>query len=145
MTREQYDEHKRQLDEQLQTGIRLLEAAHQAQVRALDMVWMLQGQVSAVPAAEAAPPSPPERAPTPAPAPSQSQYISSYHLERDLRAALPHLPEQFTRGDVCEVVGYEPDRSTLYRILRELVQEGSIRIEAVGSGRRATIYRKTDV
>lgn len=42
MTREQYEQRKRRLEEQLRAGIQLLESAHQAQVRALDLVWMLQ-------------------------------------------------------------------------------------------------------
>lgn len=61
----------------------------------------------------------------------------------DVRGALSRLPETFTRGDVCEVLGYEPDRSALFRILRELTQEGALRIESRGAGQRATIYRKS--
>ena len=42
MSREQYEQRKRRLEEQLRAGIQLLESAYQAQVRALDLVWMLQ-------------------------------------------------------------------------------------------------------
>jgi hypothetical protein len=132
MTREQYEQRKQRLEEQLRAGIQLLESAHQAQVRALDMVWMLQAE-------EAAPssPSPPTR-------PARSAAPAPHALEADLREALPRLPEEFTRGDVCEALGYKPDRGTLYRILRELVQEGSLRLQSLGSGRRPSIYRKTN-
>lgn len=141
MTREQYEQRKRRLEEQLRAGIQLLESAHQAQVRALDLVWMLQEEeLAAEPVAETA--APPKPAPAPAPPPPPQR--STGHLERDLRAALRRLPERFTRGEVCAALGYEPDRGTLYRILRELVQEGSVRVESMGSGRRATVYVRTD-
>jgi hypothetical protein len=144
MTREQYEQHKQRLDEQLQAGIRLLESAHQAQIRALDVVWMLQAEAPATaPVAEAAVGSSPEPAPLPAPAPSPPRRRTPGDLEHDLRETLPRLPEKFTRGDVREALGYEPDRGTLYRILQGLVRNGSLHIEDVGSGRRATVYRKT--
>ena len=128
MTREQYEQHKQRLDEQLQAGIRLLESAHQAQVRALDVVWMLQAEGTvAAPVVPSAPRRP-----------------GIGELEQDLLEALPRLPERFTRGDVCEALGYEPDRGTLYRLLQELAQKGTVRIEFLGSGRRATVYRRTD-
>ena len=152
MTREQYELHKQRLDEQLRAGIRLLESAHQTQVRALDVVWMLQAEELAPgPVAEAAALSSPEPAPTPTPAkqeplppPSPPPRPGAGDIERDLRAALPRLPQRFTRGDVCKAFGYEPERGTLYRILKELVQEGSIHVESTGSGRKATIYRRKD-
>jgi hypothetical protein len=143
MTREQYEQRKRRLEEQLQAGIQLLESAHQAQVRALDLVWMLQAEEGAAgPVAEAASLSSPE--PSPAPPPSPSPHRSPRHLEDDLRAVLPRLPERFTRADACAALGYEPDRGNLYRILQDLVRERRLRVESVGSGRKATIYRKTD-
>ena len=46
MTREQYEQRKRRLEEQLRAGIQLLESAYLAQVRALDLVWMLQAEES---------------------------------------------------------------------------------------------------
>jgi hypothetical protein len=66
-------------------------------------------------------------------------------LEHDVRAALPRLPEMLTRRDVCEAIGYEPNRGSLYRILQELVQEGSLRMESHGEGQRPATYRKTGV
>ncbi|HYU35784.1 MAG TPA: hypothetical protein VEW48_26805 [Thermoanaerobaculia bacterium] len=142
MTREQYEQRKRRLEEQLRAGIQLLESAYQAQVRALDLVWMLQAEeIASEPMAKAAPPSSPASA---LPSPDEPRRRTAADLEYALRDALPHLPEQFTRGDVCAALGYEPDRGTLFRILRELVQEGCLRLESVGSGRRASVYRRTD-
>lgn len=141
MTHEQYERHKQRLDAQLDAGIRLLRSAHQAQIRALDVVWMLQA----------------EEAPEGATAPegvASSQSVSSPEapsrlgigeLDHDLRVAFLHLPERFTRGDVCAALGYRPERGMLYRLLQELVQEGSLQIETLGTGRKATVYRKTGV
>ena len=47
MTPEQYEQRKRRLEEQLRAGIQLLESAYQVQIRALDLVWMLQAEESA--------------------------------------------------------------------------------------------------
>jgi hypothetical protein len=64
-------------------------------------------------------------------------------LEGDIRAALPRLPETFTRREVCEALGDEPDRGSLYRILQELTREGRLRVESTGTGQLPTTYRKT--
>lgn len=153
MTREQYEQRKRRLEEQLRAGIQLLESAHQAQVRALDLVWMLQAEeLAAGLADESAALVSPEPAPAPAPAkreplpaPSLPRRRGPGDLEEDVRAALSRLPDRFTRGDVCTALGYKPDRGGLYRILQGLAQKGSVSIKSVGSGRRATVYYKSGV
>jgi hypothetical protein len=66
MTREQYEQRKQRLDEQL------LEAAHRQQVRALELVWSMSAEEtlpSQVPPAETA--SPPDGPVSPAPVPSR--------------------------------------------------------------------------
>lgn len=139
MTREQYDQRKRRLEEQLQAGIQLLESAYQAQIRALDLVWMLQAEeAGAGPARDGAPLSAPAAPTAPPPAPSRRR--TPTEVNDDVRAALPRLPGTFTRGDVCATLGYEPDRAVLYRILQELVREGRLRLESPGAGQRATVY-----
>ena len=156
MTREQYDLRKRRLKEQLEAGIQLLESAYRAQLRALDLVWMMQAEdmagemVGEVPRSEAAP-SPPVPAPPapasqepPPPPPSRPRRRSPSEVSEDVQEAFPRLPELFTRGDVCEALGYEPDRAILYRVLQELVRNGRIRYEERGLGQRATIYRRID-
>lgn len=144
MTREQYEQRKRRLEEQLRAGIQLLESAYQAQVRALDLVWMLQAEEgSAGLSGEEERTSPP---PAPAPAPARQgrpRRRGPGELEDNLHEALPRLPETFTRADVCAALGYEPDRGSLYRALQELTQGGFARVESSGSGRLPTIYRKT--
>ena len=146
MTRNQYEQHKQRLEEQLRAGIQLLETAYQAQVRALELVWMLQAEAGGEPAAFV----PPEPAPAPSPAkqetppsPSRPRRRGAGELEDEVRAVFPRLPEEFTRRDVCEALGFEPDRGSLFRILRELVWEGSAHIESTGAGQTPTVYRKT--
>lgn len=144
MTRNQYEQHKRRLEEQLRTGIQLLETACQAQVRALELVWMLQaetGEQEPFVSTQSAPaPSPPKEE-TPPP-PGRPRRRGAGELEDEISAALPRLPETFTRRDVCEALGYEPDRGSLYRILQNRVREGSLRVESVGTGQIPTFYRK---
>lgn len=148
MTREQYERSRRQLEEQLRAGTALLEKAYHAQVAALDVVWRLHSQEddagalqvepSPVPAAPAAP-SPV----SPAPLPQRPRRRSASEVQEDIATLFWRFPASFTRSEVCEVLGYEPDRTLLYRALRELVREGHLAVEEEGSGQRATLYRKT--
>lgn len=145
VTREQYNLHKRRLEEQLQAGIQLLESAYQAQIRALDLVWMLHAEEAGVEvtgAAAAAAPAPATQAPTPPAASPPPRRRMPGEVSEEVLAVLPRLPELFTRGDVCEALGYEPDRAVLYRVLQELRQEGHIDIKSPGAGQRATVYRQ---
>lgn len=152
MTKEQYEQRKRRLEEQLRDGIQLLESAYQAQVRALDLVWMLQAEESGVraktvfssPEAPAAPtPASQERQPQP-PARSQPHGQRTHTARDEIYSSFHRLPDTFTRSDVCKLLGYEPERGILFRILRELVREGYIRIAERGAGQRATVYAKTN-
>jgi hypothetical protein len=148
MTREQYEQRKRRLDEQLHAGIQLLESAHQAQVRALDLVWMLQAEEGGAGlsgerlAGEAVRDAPPAVQEAPQ-APGRPRRRMAGELEGEIHGILPQLPETFTRADACAALGYEPDRGSLYRALQDLVRGGFVRVESFGSGRIPTIYRKT--
>lgn len=143
MTREQYERHKQRLDEQLRSGIELLETAHRQQVRALEMVWSMNAEEalpSRVPAAEAAMPP---AAPPAAPPPSQPRRRGAGELEGEVEEVLAELPEEFDRNDICRALGYEPDRGSLYRVLEELRKSGRISVQQFGSGRVPTRYRNT--
>lgn len=133
MTRDEYEARKRRLEEELRSGMELLHAAFQTQFRALELVWM---GASGEPAA--AIPPPPAAPETKRPARRSVGEVYS-----DLAAALPSLPETFDRGDICRAIGYEPDRVALYRLLRELVRDGTLRIQDRGEGRKATKYSRT--
>jgi hypothetical protein len=47
------------------------------------------------------------------------------------------------RHHVRQALGFEPDRSSLFRALEDLVNTGSLAVEETGSGRTPTRYRKT--
>jgi hypothetical protein len=141
MTRDEYEHSKLRLEEQRRSGVELVEAAYQAQIRALDLVWMLQGGVGPVAFSSGA--TPPAPAPAPAPPAERPRRRSGPEVDDDVRAAFPRLPERFTRREVCEALGYEPDRGALYRVLQTLKTEALVRIESAGEGQRATVYRKT--
>jgi hypothetical protein len=134
MTRDHYDQRRRQLDAELRAGIDLLESAHRLQVHALDLAWTMLSQEPLPPAAPAASPaSPAEKAP-PKRRPN--------NLLEDLDAALARLPEAFDRNDICRELGYQPERSMLFRALQDLVAEGNIAILQGGEGRTPTRYRR---
>lgn len=141
MTRNEYEQRKQRLEQQLRAGIELLESAYRAQGRALDLVWMLQ--------AEEAVAGPVLDAPTPAkqeplPAANVPRRRRPDEVIADLNETFWRLPKTFTRGDVCEALGYEPERGGLYRILQGMVKDGLVRVESLGEGKRATVYRKIE-
>ena len=146
MKREEYEQRKRRLEEQLRAGVELLEAAYREQMRALDLVWMARSEeemmLSPLPALETARPAAREEAPRiPAPVARRRQRGD---LSEEVMAALDSLPEVFDRNQVCEVLGYQPDRSSLFRVLQQLAFQGVLAFESYGGGRRTTKYRKTD-
>lgn len=127
MTREEYEERRRRLDEDLRAARELLEASHRAQVRALDLHWAAE-EGGAVPV----PGPPPEKRPR---RPALELYDAI--LER-----LDELPEVFTRDDLCRALGETPDRRALYRVMTDLAREGWLRIEQRGAGRIPSSYRR---
>ena len=135
MTRNEYEARKRRLEDELRSGMELLQAAFQTQFRALEMVWM---------GASGEPVSMPQAAPAPAAPPPEERPArrSVGEIYTDLVTALPSLPETFDRRDICRAIGYEPDRVALYRLLGELVQDGTLRVQVRGQGRKATKYRR---
>ncbi len=146
MTREDYERRKQRLEEQYQASLELIQAAHRAQVRALELIWLTSGdgEVDVSRIAEALPSRPPEPAPTPpAPAPQPAQVRRSLpEVQEDVLARLGQCPETFDRNDVCQALGYEPDRNSLYKVLRQLVTDGALSVEAPGGGQTPTVYRR---
>jgi hypothetical protein len=145
VTRDEYERSKARLEEQRRYGVELVETAYQAQVRALDLVWMLQGEEGIASRApvlvDSGPAAPASASQEPLPRTEPPRHRSTSEVEDDVRAALAGLPETFTRRDVCKVLGYEPDRGALYRILCELTEKGLLHVQSRGGGQRATVYR----
>ena len=131
----EYQRRRRQLDEELRAGIEMLQAGHRAKVVELDGLW-----TSAAAPAQPAAPAPPPASPA---APEEPvQRLEAGELLADVELALTKVGEVFRKNDLCAALGYEPQRSTLHRVLAELQRDGVIQIEHPGSGRRATRYRK---
>jgi len=156
MTRDEYEERKRRIEAQLGAGIELLEAACRQQLRALDLVWMTTAEEDvAFPAMPPEPfgptpvPAPTSLPPATSPAPPQvkppsnrPQRRASWQLIEDVEKALADVPKVFDRNDICDALGYEPDRGSLYRILQELIGEGILTLEGRGAGKNPSRYRK---
>ena len=138
MTREEYEKRRRALEEQLRADIALMNAAHETRIRSLERLWQDTAEVSLDSArpVESAAPVPPEK-----PAPRQIRPRGS--VLNDLDAAFPRLPKDFDKHDVIKALGYEPAHTTLFRALRQLQAEGTLRIEDHSSGGVTTRYRKT--
>ena len=132
----EYQRLRRQLDDELRAGIEMLQAGYQAKVAALGEFWAPQAEAPAQPAAPAPPPSAPAAPEEPV------QRLEPGELLADIELALAKVGEVFRKNDLCAALGYEPQRSTLHRVLAELQRDGAIQIDHPGSGRRATRYRK---
>lgn len=149
MTREEYEQRKRRLEEQLRAGIELLEVGYREQMRALELIWRARSQEGMAPAAPAVPETTPPpavqgEAPGPAPAAPPKRRRGAGELLEEVVEALDSLPEVFDHNQVCAVLGYQPDRSSLFRIFRELTSEDILAVEKFGRGRVATKYRKIE-
>ncbi|HEY0557149.1 MAG TPA: hypothetical protein VGG20_23040 [Thermoanaerobaculia bacterium] len=57
---------------------------------------------------------------------------------------LPRLPETFTFSDAWGLLGYTPNRCSLYRALQKLRIRGDLAVEFPGSGTRPAQYRKVE-
>jgi len=149
VTREEYEQRRRQLEAERRAGLELIEAAHQAQIRALELVWLAGGDGTA--AAVALPPLPalaavatPRTAPAATPArarPVRPPRQPLGKLRNDIQDALATLPDTFGTRDLLHALGYMPYRGSLHRILGDLRQEGQIETLHQGEGRIQSRYR----
>lgn len=129
MNDDEYERRKRALEEMYQADLAMVRAAHETRLRCLETLR----QTDAPPAPRAAP------APAPAPRPARND---NPDLEEAVLAALPRLPELFTKDDVVRAIGFTPSRSSLQRVLMDLDTKKTICFEELSEGRRPTIYRK---
>ncbi len=147
MTRDEYEDRKRQIEDQHRLGVELLEAGRRLQLRTLEILWR-SGLEDALGPAPASPSPSPYSIPIPtvpvasAP-PSKPKRRPSFQVYDDVVAALERVPEEFTRDDVLAVLDYVPDRAVLHRVLIRLVEEDH-RLHRVerGTGRLPSRYRK---
>jgi hypothetical protein len=136
MTDEELAQRKRTLDLQLEAGIALLQDSHRAQVRALELLRSASRVADAV--------EPPAQQAT-APAPVQRRKRSAAGtLYEEVVSALGQITGEFNKNDICRLLKSAPDRVSLFRVLRQLEEEGRIEVEEYGTGRRMTTYRKAE-
>jgi hypothetical protein len=148
MTREEYEERRRALEEQHRADVALLNAAQELRLRSLERLWRegVEGEPdAAAPDAFAAVAQPVTDVREPAPRaayPALKPMRERYSVVNDLEAALPDLPEVFDRRDIIRALGYAPARTTLLRALGMLAKEGAIDVEDPSAGGITTRYRK---
>lgn len=156
MLHEEYERRRRALEAQFREDLELLRAGYQAKLRALEMLWLAPPGEALPPAvavsetlwlsetsasSETLPePTPPRSETVPPPEPPRE--IRRGQVREEIQAAFAELPEQFDRRDVIRVLGYEPPRATLFRVLEQLVADKWISVAWYGNGRSSTRYAK---
>ncbi len=136
MTRSEYEARRRRLDEELRAVMESVQAGHQARIQLLDLMWSMSS--SGMPGPETPPPAAAEP-PEPELPPRRR---GAGELLDGILEVLPRLPELFTKDDIEKALGERINRSSLFRVLRELERDGWLRTEAPGSGRSPTTYRR---
>jgi len=143
MTSNEFEERKRRLEEHHRAGIELLEAAHQRQIRALEIVYLTAAAEEVqIPSQEAPAAAPLAVTAATTVTPPAFSRRGPGELREEIQAALSRMPQVFDRHDVCRALGHEPERSSLFRALRELVEEGALAVEEAGRGKVAGTYRR---
>jgi hypothetical protein len=148
MTRSEYEERRRALEEQVSAEMALIQAAHETRIRSLERLWQAEAEGDATnidpfqaPARLAGSKTASQPIPVP-PAAKRKPARPRGQVVDDLWNILPQLPEVFERPDVIKALGYEPTRSSLTRALMKLRDEGHIAIEDHSEGGFLTSYRR---
>lgn len=170
MKSREYERRRRAIEEQLQADLELVRAAYQAKLRALEMMWLHSAESDGEAPRNEAPagaetPSetvpqgtvssetvpgetvPSETVPSET-VPSETRADGPVRVSRrrdvlgDVEAVLPDLPELFEKRDLVQALGYEPSRSTLFRALDTLREQGKIEIALYSDGGTRTQYQK---
>ena len=129
-----YDRRKHALDEQLRLGIELLQSAYQVQLRALELMrW-----------SDSAAPHPVPKTAGPASAGKRQRFAWSVRgaLYERVLEALGQLSEEVTKSDIVRALGFSPERSSLHRVIAELVSEKVLELKSPGKGRLPSVYRQ---
>lgn len=140
MTREDYEQRKLRLAEQLREGVALLEQGYQRQLRALELIWMADANGEAIPPGQASVAAAVPAGPVKLPG---RHRLAPGQLVEDVRTALTQMPDVFDRKDLLRVLDYEPERSSLHRVLAGLIREGALILNSQGTGKIPAKYRKT--
>ncbi|HEX7182718.1 MAG TPA: hypothetical protein VF756_12815 [Thermoanaerobaculia bacterium] len=139
MDRSEYERRRRALEAQRQADLELIEAGYLAKVRSLEAVWAASQAAAGVPEGTREAPSAPAAAQAPPPAPARSTRGETLDVLVD---ALPALPVEFDTNDLVRALGRRPPRTSFYRAIEQLIEEGTIQVSQEGSGTQTRRYRK---
>ena len=156
LSREEYEERRRRIDEEHEVAIALLKAGRLAQVHALDRVWLVSGAggVSLPPQVENLaldlPPRPlsagaetERQAPSPPVSPKPPpRRRGRWEIMGDIERVYADLPEVFGHHDLNRVLGYDLDRGSARRNLQLLIEDRVLAAEESESGHVRLLYRK---
>ncbi|HEX7181031.1 MAG TPA: hypothetical protein VF756_04255 [Thermoanaerobaculia bacterium] len=141
-------ERRRLLEEQLQAALEMMRSGYEIGLRTLEALRAESAEEDvdgAAPVPSVGGDSPAEAVPEtsrPAPAPPPPSRIPAKPRPDVIQVELPRLPEVFTKADLVRVLGYQPTRGTLLRIIDQLRQDGVIEILKASNGGHPTTYRK---
>jgi hypothetical protein len=132
MQRSEFESRKRELEERLEEDLELVRAGHRARLRALEALFSAtQDETSGK--------EPDQR-------PSAPARIKVVEPKRDVLWELDDVwdkvPAEFDKRDLYRVLGYQPHRATLARVISRLLEGGEIAIVQYSEGRNLTRYRK---
>ncbi|HEV7667211.1 MAG TPA: hypothetical protein VGS22_01725 [Thermoanaerobaculia bacterium] len=150
MTRDEYEERKRRIEAHHRFSTELIDAARQQELRALELVWMTTAEGSfgrslpPMPSEEATLPSASSASPGKGAPPAKARRRSLWEIVDKVVEVLPGLPDPFDRNDVCQALGYELDRGTLFRMFERLVDERRVKRVTRGEGRIPSQYRRVE-
>ncbi len=157
LSREEYEERRRRIDDEHEAALALLRAGRQAQIRALDLVWLASGAggVPLLPQIEdlalggapvrlletgAAPErTAPPKATAPEPPPRRR---GPWAAMNEIEEIFEKLPEVFDHKDLNHALGYDLDRGSARRNLQLLIDDGVLAPEQNESGHIRLLYRK---
>ena len=150
MDETEYERRKRALEEIYQADLELVHAAHAARLRSIEALRTSSGGMDAPgPAPAASPPLPGQPAVAPLGKPEAPPPPATVHRSRkpDLRSAVdeifPQLPTVFEKKDVALALGWTPNRSSLQRVLGQMVSDGLVEFLDTSDGRVPSRYKKT--
>jgi hypothetical protein len=135
MNDDEYERRRRALEEMYQADLLMVRAAHETRLRCLEALRQAD-----TPGGR--PESQPASPPATAPAPVRPARNANPDLREAVLAALPSLPDLFTKEDVVRAIGFTPSRSSLQRVLMDLDSQKIIRFGELSNGRHPTTYRK---
>jgi hypothetical protein len=140
----EYERLRRNIEERLAADLELIQAAHQARLKALDALRLASADPQ-TPMESPLSVTQTEPVQEPGGLPVAVPRLRRGDLLADILKIFPDLPEIFDKADVVRLIGYEPNRPGLHRVWDKLREDGKITMERFSAGRRPTRFRKVGV